>query len=69
MATERVESRFLGALPLLLHVCRAIGLAETIDHMVQWDQTRCRLSPGGRIEDRTGGARGSPARGGPPLLR
>ena len=50
MATQRVESRLLGALPLLLHVCRVIGLAETVDHMVQWDPTRCRLSPGRRIE-------------------
>ncbi len=50
MDTERVESRILGALPLLLHICRAIGLAETIDEMVEWDPTRCRLSPGKRIE-------------------
>jgi Transposase len=50
MDTDRVESRVLGALPLLLHICRAIGLAETIDEMVPWDPTRCRLSPGKRIE-------------------
>lgn len=50
METDRVESRILGALPLLLQICRAIGLAETIDEMVPWDRARCRLSPGKRIE-------------------
>ena len=50
MAGQALESRTLGPLPLLLQISRAIRLAETIDEMVPWDRTRCRLSPGQRIE-------------------
>ena len=45
-----LESRLVGALPLLRQLCRDIGLAEVVDEMTQWDPTRCRLSPGRRIE-------------------
>jgi hypothetical protein len=45
-----LESRIVGALPLLRQLCRDIGLAEVIDEMTEWDQQRCRLSPGRRIE-------------------
>ena len=31
MDEHRLESRVVGALPVLQHVCRAIRLAETID--------------------------------------
>jgi transposase len=50
MNTEHVESRSVGALPLLRQLSRDIGLVEVIDQLVQWDPTRCRLSPGQRIE-------------------
>ncbi|HHY38119.1 MAG TPA: hypothetical protein GX507_04240 [Clostridia bacterium] len=31
-------------------VCGAVGLTKTIDDMLRWDPSRCRLSPGSRIE-------------------
>ena len=45
-----MESRVVGALPLLQRISQAIGLVEVIDQMVPWDETRCRISPGRRIE-------------------
>ena len=50
MDTQDVESRAVGALPLLRQLSGDIGLVEVIDTLVQWDPTRCRLSPGQRIE-------------------
>ena len=45
-----MQCRIAGALPLLQRITKAIGLVETIDHLVPWDPARCRLSPGTRIE-------------------
>ena len=45
-----IESRAVGALPLLRHLSQAIGLVEAINATVAWDPSRCRLSPGHRIE-------------------
>ena len=45
-----LESRVVGALPLLRQLCRDIGLADVVDEMTSWDPQRCRLSPGRRIE-------------------
>lgn len=45
-----MESRLVGALPLLQRIGRDIGLVEVIDQMVPWDEMRCRISPGRRIE-------------------
>lgn len=50
MAVQDLESRVVGALPLLQRISRAIGLVEVIDQLVPWDETRCRISPGQRIE-------------------
>ena len=50
MDTQGMECRIAGALPLLQRITKAIGLVETIDQLVPWDPTRCRLSPGTRIE-------------------
>lgn len=37
-----LESRIVGALPLLRQLCR--------DELTEWDPKRCHLSPGRRIE-------------------
>lgn len=50
MDMKDVESRSVGALPLLQQISQAIGLVDTINDLVTWDPTRCRLSPGQRIE-------------------
>jgi len=36
--------------PLIVAMCRAVGLTKTIDDMLRWDPSRCKLSPGLRIE-------------------
>lgn len=49
MNTPPQLAAVVGAGPLLAAVARRIGLVATIDQMVTWDATRCRLSPGERI--------------------
>ena len=50
MDSQGVESRTVGALPLLRQLSRDLGLVEVVDHLVPLAATRCRLSPGQRIE-------------------
>jgi len=35
-----------GPAPVIMEVCRQIGLTKTIDQMTYWDEHRCTLSPG-----------------------
>ena len=49
MNTPLQPAAVVGAGPILATVARRIGLVATIDQMVPWDATRCRLSPGERI--------------------
>lgn len=39
-----------GAAPLIAAMCRTVGLTKTINEMLHWDPSQCRLSPGSRIE-------------------
>jgi transposase len=48
MATP--EPKLVGAAPLIRAMCEAIGLREVIDENVEWDDRRCKLSPGERIQ-------------------
>lgn len=47
-----VVRRALGILPLVhtRRTMRVADLAETVDHMVWWDPTRCGPSPDRRVE-------------------
>jgi transposase len=45
-----LESRVVGALPLLRHISGQLEIVDVIDSMVPWDARHCRLSPGQRIE-------------------
>ncbi|HHY38969.1 MAG TPA: DUF4277 domain-containing protein [Clostridia bacterium] len=36
--------------PLITAMCRSVGLTKTIDEMLRWHPSRCRLSPGSSIE-------------------
>ena len=36
--------------PMIQAICRDIGLTQTINHMLEWDEARCTLSPGQRVE-------------------
>lgn len=38
-----------GPAPMISAVCRDIGLTQTIDEMVAWDNRQCTLSPGLRV--------------------
>ncbi len=49
MNTPPQPAAVVGAGPILAAVARQIGLVATIDHLVPWDASRCRLSPGERI--------------------
>lgn len=44
------EPKVVGAAPLIRAMCEAIGLREVIDENVEWDDRRCKLSPGERIQ-------------------
>ena len=39
----------VGAGPLIQAMAERVGLVSTIDALVGWDATHCRLSPGERI--------------------
>jgi len=39
-----------GPAPLIAAMCRAIGLMKTINDMLRWDPSQCKISPGSRIE-------------------
>jgi len=45
-----IEDYISGPAPMIQAICRDIGLTHTINHMLDWDETRCRLSPGQRVE-------------------
>ena len=40
----------VGAAPLVRAMCEAIGLRTLIDQQLEWDEARCKLSPGERIQ-------------------
>jgi len=44
------EDYISGPAPMIQAICRDIGLTQTINHMLQWDETRCKLTPGQRVE-------------------
>lgn len=44
------EPKVVGAGPLIRALCEAIGLREVIDENLAWDDRRCKLSPGERIQ-------------------
>ncbi len=39
-----------GPAPMISAMCRSIGLTQTVDEMVRWDDKQCKLSPGLRVE-------------------
>lgn len=39
----------VGASTFIAHVCRELGIAQTINSMVDWDQEQCKVSPGALI--------------------
>ena len=49
MNTPPQAAAVVGAGPILAAVARRIGRVATIDQLLTWDATRCRLSPGERI--------------------
>ena len=49
MNTPPQAAAVVGAGPILAAMARRIGLVATVDQMLTWDATRCRLSPGERI--------------------
>ena len=48
--SPRESKTRVGAGPLIRAVYEAIGLREVIDENVEWDDQRCKLSPGERIQ-------------------
>lgn len=45
-----VRSYRVGSTAVVSAMCDAIGLSETIDECVNWDEKQCRLSPGTRVK-------------------
>lgn len=47
---QELVAKVVGAGPLIRAMCEGIGLREVIDENLEWDERRCKLSPGERIQ-------------------